>query len=139
MAFAACKALLQGQLGKYLAIGVSVYLFELAVIVIAESAGATTFIAIGLSFWLGLAVSFFLQKMVAFNDRRMHHRVLLPQIIAVGLLVLFNFGFTLGVAHLLADLVPTTISRTIALGITTVWNFYLYKTRIFKTEDPIID
>ncbi len=37
---------------RYLVIGVSVYLFELLVIVIAQAAGASTVTAVGLSFWL---------------------------------------------------------------------------------------
>jgi len=31
--------------------------------------------------------------------------------------------------------VPAPISRTIALGATTIWNFYLYKTRIFGDNE----
>lgn len=124
---------------RYLIIGVSVYLFELAVIVLAQKAGATSVVAVGLSFWLGLLVSFFLQKLVTFGDKRMHHRILLPQLIAVGLLVLFNFGFTIGVTQLLGGVLPAAVTRTVALGITTFWNFYLYKTRIFKTDAPVID
>lgn len=121
---------------RYLVVGGSVYLFELVVIVVAQKAGANPIIAVGLSFWLGLIVSFALQKLFTFSDRRLHHRILLPQFLAVSALVLFNFGFTLLVTKLLANLLPAVITRTIALGITTFWNFYLYKTHIFKTSGP---
>lgn len=130
---------LRTPFGKYLLIGGSVYVFELVVIVVALSMGASSVIAVGVSFWLGLIVSFILTKFVTFGDRRTHHRVLLPQIIAVSCLVAFNFGFTLLVAHLLETILPAVVTRTLALGITTIWNFYLYKTRIFKTEAPLID
>jgi putative flippase GtrA len=133
------RDLLNRPFGRYLVIGVSVYLFELIVIVVAQGLGAGPILAVALSFWLGLSVSFFLQKLVTFSDKRMHHRVLIPQIIAVCLLVLFNFGFTVLVTELLTDIVPAVITRTLALGITTIWNFYLYKTRIFKTDAPIVD
>jgi putative flippase GtrA len=126
---------LQKPSHRYLLIGVSVYLFELLVIFVAQSLGANNILAVGLSFWLGLIVSFVLQKVVTFKDKRTHHRVLLPQIIAFSLLVLFNFGFTILVTELLTSIVPAAITRTIALGITTVWNFYLYRTKIFKTDD----
>lgn len=119
---------------RYLIVGVSVYLFELLVIVIALRAGASNVWAVGISFWAGLVVSFFLQKLVTFGDKRMHHRILLPQLVAVTLLVLFNFGFTLLVTKLSQPLVPAVVSRTLALGITTLWNFYLYKTRIFTNS-----
>lgn len=133
------KDLLHRPFGRYLIIGVSVYIFELVVIFVAQHQGASAVVAVGLSFWLGLIVSFFLQKLVTFGDTRMHHRILLPQLIAVTLLVLFNFGFTLVVTKLLQHLLPAVATRTLALGITTIWNFYLYKTRIFKTDDVVID
>lgn len=117
---------------RYLVIGISVYLFELLVIVVARQAGFGSVAAVGLSFWAGLVLSFGLQKIVTFGDRRLHHRVLIPQLAAFAALVMFNFGFTLALTKLLEDIVPATICRTVALGITTIWNFYLYKTRIFK-------
>jgi putative flippase GtrA len=124
--------------GRYLIIGVSVYIFELVVIFAAQALGASAILAVGLSFWLGLLVSFFLQKLVTFGDRRMHHRILIPQLIAVALLVLFNFGFTLAVTKLLQNVLPAVATRTLALGITTIWNFYLYKTRIFNSPDAAL-
>jgi putative flippase GtrA len=126
---------LQKPSHRYLVIGVSVYLFELLVIFAAQYFGANNILAVGLSFWLGLIVSFILQKVVTFKDKRTHHRVLLPQMIAFSLLVLFNFGFTILVTELLTDIVPAVVTRTLALGITTIWNFYLYRTKIFKTDD----
>jgi putative flippase GtrA len=123
---------------RYLFIGVSVYALELVIIVIAQRLGASAVVAVGLSFWLGLIVSFVLQKLVTFGDKRLHHRVLLPQVMAFSLLVLFNFGFTILVTKLLSPTIPAVLTRTLALGITTIWNFYLYKTRIFKTDgEPV--
>lgn len=123
---------------RYLLIGGSVYVFELAVIVIAQHQGAGPVLAVGLSFCLGTAVSFLLTKLVTFSDRRMHHKVLLPQIIATICLVLFNLGFSLVLAALLSDQLPTVVVRTLALGITTIWNFYLYRTRIFNKDLAIV-
>ena len=100
----------------------------------AVKVGASNVMAVGISFWAGLVVSFFLQKLVTFGDKRMHHRILLPQLIAVTLLVLFNFGFTLLVTKALQAIVPAVVTRTVALGITTIWNFYLYRTRIFTSD-----
>ena len=120
---------------RYIINGVSVYVFELVVIVVAQRLGANAVVAVGISFWLGLFVSFLLTKLVTFGDKRMHHKVLLPQIVAFSLLVLFNFGFTLLVTKLLSSFVPAVLTRTLALGVTTIWNFYLYKTRIFRSQD----
>lgn len=120
---------------RYIVIGVSIYIFELLVIVVAQSLGAKAVVAVGISFWLGLIASFMLQKFVTFGDKRVHHKVLLPQMVAFAVLVLWNFLFTVGVTAALDSWVSPTITRTIALGITTIWNFYLYKTRIFRTDD----
>lgn len=126
------RQLMRTPTGRYLVVGVSVYIFELVVIYVAQRLGANPLVAVGLSFWLGLIVSFLLQKLFTFGDKRMHKKVLLPQIAAVCLLVLFNFGFTLLLTKLLQDLLPPAATRTLALGLTTIWNFYLYKTKIFK-------
>ncbi len=117
---------------RYLLVGGSVYVFELLVIVVAQHQGAGPVAAVAISFVLGTAVSFLLQKLVTFSDKRMHHKVVIPQVVATILLVLFNFGFTLLVTKLLAHVLPAVVSRTLALLMTTVWNFYLYRTRIFK-------
>lgn len=130
--------LLKRPLYRYLIIGGSIYLLELVVIVVAQAAGASAILAVGLSFWIGLLISFGLQKIVTFSDRRMHHRIVVPQFIAYSLLVLFNFGFTLLVTNLLVSVIPAVATRTLALGITTFWNFYLYKTRIFKANANVV-
>ncbi len=128
------KSFLGRPLGKYLVIGGSVYVLELIVIVVAQALGAMPTLAVGISFWVGLVISFLLTKLVTFGDKRTHHRVLLPQIIAFSLLVLFNFSFTVLVTGWLQNSLPPVVTRTFALGLTTIWNFYLYRTRIFKTD-----
>jgi putative flippase GtrA len=126
--------LLQRPGCRYLLIGGSVYVFELLVIVVVQQLGSSAVWAVAISFCLGTLVSFFLQKLVTFGDKRMHHRILLPQMIATGLLIVWNLGFSVLLTKLLQDAVPAVVTRTIALGITTVWNFYLYKTHIFKNN-----
>ena len=120
---------------RYIVVGVSVYIFELLVIIVAQALGAGGLLAVGLSFWLGLIVSFGFQKLVTFGDKRMYHRIVLAQVAAFSLLVLFNFVFTLFVTKLLISIIPAVVCRSVALGITTIWNFYLYKTQIFAHED----
>lgn len=119
---------------RYIIIGLLVYGFELLVIILAQQAGAGNLLAVGLSFWLGLLLSFGLQKIITFGDKRLHHKILITQFIAVCLLVLFNFGFTLLLTAALDGRLSAVLCRTLALGITTIWNFYIYKTYIFKTS-----
>jgi putative flippase GtrA len=134
------KKLTSKPVGRYIIVGVSVYLFEVITIVVAKIFQVNDVFAIALSFWLGLFASFLLQKLVTFGDKRFHRRFLLVQFLAFSGLVAFNFAFTICIGYLLQGTVPAVISRTIALGITTFWNFYLYKTRIFKLhpEEPPI-
>ena len=121
---------------RYLLIGGTVYAFEIAVILVAQRLGATPVWAVAISFCLGTLVSFLLQKLVTFGDKRMHHSILIPQVIATMLLIAWNLGFSVLLAKLLQGVVPAVVSRTVALLITTFWNFYLYKTRIFNRAEP---
>lgn len=123
---------------RYLIVGGLVYVFELWIIVWAQHHGATPTEAVALSFTLGLIVSFFLQKLFTFGDKRMHHKIVLRQAFAVGLLVVWNLCFTVIITKAVQSFMPATIARTIALLITTIWNFYLYKTRIFTPHSPVI-
>jgi putative flippase GtrA len=122
---------------RYVLVGGTTYVVELAVIVLAQHLGASAVRAVAISFWFGLIVSFTLQKLVTFSDRRTHHKVVLSQIASFSLLVLFNFGFTIVVTKLLQHALPVVVIRTLAIGITTLWNYYLYKTRIFRV--PVVD
>lgn len=132
------KQYLKRPLYRYLLVGGSIYILELVVIVVAQALGAGPVVAVAWSFWIGLLCSFGLQKLFTFSDRRLHHRIVIPQLLAVTLLVLWNFGFTVLVAKLLVHYIPAVVSRTLALGITTIWNFYLYKTKIFKTNSDVV-
>ena len=132
------KALLRQRFYRYLIVGGSVYIFELGVIALVQWRGGSAVLAVGLSFWLGLILSFGLQKGVTFGDKRLRRSVLLPQVLAFSVLVMFNFGFTVFTTNLLSPWAPAAVTRTLALGATTIWNFYLYKTRIFRASDSSI-
>jgi putative flippase GtrA len=119
---------------RYLIVGGSVYIFELLVIVVSQQAGATPVWAVTISYCTGTLLAFLLQKLVTFSDKRMHHKILIPQLIATCLLVAWNLVFTILVTKLLQHHLPVVVIRTIAIAITVIWNFYLYKTRIFKSD-----
>ena len=123
---------------RYVLVGGSVYVLELIVILVGQQSGLSDVAAVALAFWIGLSISFLLQKFVTFGDARTHHRVILKQVAAVATLIVFNFVFTIVLTKLTADVLPAAVSRTIALLITTLWNFYLYRTSIFRTAaNPI--
>lgn len=123
---------------RYLLIGGTVYALELLIIVIAQHFGSSARWAVSLSFWSGFIISFGLQKLVTFGDTRLQRKIVISQFLAVGVLVVCNYGFTIFVTSALQPAVPAAISRTLALAVTTIWNFYLYKTRIFKPSQPLL-
>lgn len=130
--------LLKRPFVRYLVVGGGVYALELIVILIGQHSGMSAVSAVALAFWVGLIASFVLQKFITFSDRRRHHRIILKQVIAVSVLVMWNFLFTIIVTKLLSEHIPATLTRTMALLITTLWNFYLYKTTIFRVpENPV--
>jgi putative flippase GtrA len=128
---------LKKPLTRYILVGGSAYIIEIAVIFIAQKFGANNILAVALSFWIGLTYSFILQKFFSFGDSRTHHKVLLPQILMVVALVTFNFTFTLATTALLQHMLPAIATRTLAIAITTLWNFYLFKAHIFRV--PVVD
>lgn len=132
------KELLKKPFYRYLIVGGSIYLLEVAVIVLAQRQGLSAVASVGVAFWVGLVVSFVMQKFVTFSDKRTHHKILIPQALAFTALVFFNFGFTLLFTKLVVSIIPAAIARGFALGITTFWNFFLYKTRIFKNDEPTV-
>jgi putative flippase GtrA len=131
-------ALLKRPGVRYLIVGGLVYAFELAIIIIAQRAGLGSISAVAMAYALGTLVSFILQKLVTFGDKRMQHKIVGLQLLATIALVIFNLGFTLCLTWLLDAWLPTVLIRTIALGITVIWNFYLYKTRIFKGVTEVV-
>ncbi|WP_370647824.1 DUF6056 family protein [Leucobacter aridicollis] len=119
---------------RYVLVGGIGYLFEMTVLFVAAvllSQGAATSVTV--SYWLGLAFSFVLQKLLAFGNRERSSGVLGAQAGFYLLLVFLNYGFTLVVAAWAAPAIGVFWSRTIALAITTIWNFFLYRTVIFGT------
>jgi len=115
-----------------LIVGGSVYVLELLIILIGQHEGLSAVWAVAWAFIIGTTVSFLLQKFVTFGDKRTHHKIVIAQVVATGLLIVFNLAFSVLVTKLLQHHLPAVVTRTLALGITTIWNFYLYKTRIFK-------
>jgi putative flippase GtrA len=91
-----------------------------------------------ISYCLGTLTAFLLQKFVTFGDKRLHHKVVVPQLLATCALVGWNLLFTVMLTKLCEGILPTAVIRTMAIGITTLWNFYLYKTSIFRIPEELV-
>jgi len=126
------QKLLKHSSVRYLLVGGSAYIIEILIILEGQKLGKNGTLVVAISFWVGLIYTFILQKYFSFGDSRSHHKILLPQLLKVCALVLFNFCFTIVLTILLRHVLPLVVTRTIAIGITVLWNYYLYNRHIFK-------
>jgi len=128
----------QHQAVRYVFIGGVAYLIELTALyffAVTLSLGSTLGVAI--SFWTGLVASFVLQKMFSFKNKAANKKHLTKQMTAYMTLVGFNYIFTLGFVAIFEAHIGLFVARTIALLITTVWNFYIYSKHIFKNQEDV--
>ena len=117
---------------SYIIVGGTSYAIELSVLLLlVHVLHFNTTLAVSIGFWLGLVISFLLQKFLAFKNTDTRARRLTIQTVYYALLVLFNYGFTLLFVHLLEPFIDLSIARTLALIITTAWNYVIYKKVIF--------
>ncbi len=131
------QSLFRHRLMRYLFIGGASYLIELLVLLsLANILSFDATIAVAYSFWVGLAASFFLQKNFAFQNKDNTRSTVGKQALQYGLLVGFNYIFTIFFVALTAHIIGLVPSRTLALLLTTVWNFVIYSRIIFKPITP---
>lgn len=128
------KKLLHHPLARYIFVGGFSYLIELAVLltlhrVINFSVELSTAIA----FWVGLIVSFILQKHLAFRDYQKTVSSISGQLGKYGILVGFNYLFTIFIVSIFSSRL-ILLSRTLALVIVTFWNYFIYKKYIFTKK-----
>lgn len=125
------KVLLRRPSVRYLIVGASAYFIEFTILLIFTRIGWSATLSTAISFWFGLSIAFFLQKFVTFGSNDTSVKKMGKQTAAYLLLVLFNYAFTITFVSVLpSNLILFT--RTVALVITTSWNFFLYK-RLFKS------
>ena len=133
--------LLQRPLVRYILVGGTVYVVELAIIFGLQLRGLSAVVAVGISYIVGTMLAFTLQKLFTFRDKRMHRKVVGLQLLAMAGLVIFNFLFSIALTALMQHTLPAVVVRTGAILITTLWNFYLYRTAIFKNgaaDEPAV-
>lgn len=108
------------------------YVFDIGILVSLYSGLHTSrAVAASASFWLGLIFSFLLQKLLAFQDYKKEMRAISRQIFWYAILIVINYFVTI----LVVSMFPgryIVISRTAALLVTTLWNYFIYKKIIFR-------
>lgn len=115
---------------RYVFIGGISYIIELsALLLLARMLSPAQ--AVACSFWIGLVISFILQKKIAFSNKTTTKKAFGKQAVFYGTLVLFNYVFTIIFVSLLTSYLGIAIARTLALLLTVSWNYFVYK-EIFK-------
>lgn len=132
------KRLLSKKITRYILIGGVSYVIEVGILATCVYLGAQTWLAVTIAFWVGFVVSLFLQKIIVFQDRDKRPRTLFVQTLLYGTLVAFNYVFTLVFISSLEAQLGVIVARTIALILTTGWNFIIYNKMIFRENNQRI-
>lgn len=123
---------LQNSVFRFLFVGGLTYIVDMAVLIgLYSGFHAPRAVAAGTSFWVGLLFSFLLQKFVAFQDYQREMKAISRQAVWYAVLVAFNYVITL----LIVSLFPAKyliLSRTVAVAVTCIWNYFFYKKIIFR-------
>lgn len=121
------KKYLSHSLVRYILVGGCSYALELIILFsLYRLAGLSATTATAISFWVSIITSFFLQKIFSFKNYQKQVKMLSKQFTAYGILVLFNYCFTILVVAFFPDNL-LLLSRTLALAIVTVWNYLFYR------------
>lgn len=128
------QKLWHSTLVRYCIIGGTSYAVELSVLLCLHLAlHLQRTIATGIAFWIGLVVAFVLQKLLAFRDYDKEVKTIAKQGTIYGILVAWNYVFTLTLVSVFPDNY-LVYSRTAALIITTIWNYFIYQRFIFNSS-----
>lgn len=95
----------------------------------------TSVLAVGISFWLGFLIAFVLQKLIAFKNTDRSKKTVARQTLLYSGLVGVNYLFTLAFVAIFGPILGTIVARTIALIITTGWNYVIYSKLIFRSKN----
>lgn len=114
------------------------YLFEMTAILLLKKIFSLTNVeAVTISYWIGLGVAFFLQKIITFSnlDKRLH--IIGKQVIIYVVLVLFNYSLNILAVDIFAKDSNVYLIRTLVILFCTLINFPVYKI-IFSNKSNII-
>lgn len=135
MSVSLAKKILSHTGVRYLITGGASYGIELSVLLLLSGIlHLGPVLSVGISFWVGLVISFILQKFLAFNNKTVKPKHLIRQSLQYGALVLVNYLFTLWFVSTFEPIVGLVIARTVALIITTIWNYFIYKYVLFGNK-----
>lgn len=130
------QRLISESLLKYIVVGISAVIVDYGSFYILYSKfNAGLVLANSIGFVLGLCASFFLNRIWSFKSsgysKKAAHQLAAYLTLAVVNLVVTNL-LIVGMVKLG---IPALIAKLIAIAMTTIWNYLLFKFIIFKADD----
>lgn len=120
---------------RYLIVGTLAYAVEMIILYgLRYALNLSPLKAVAISFWTGLVVAFILQKIITFKNHSRSLHILSKQLGGYGVLVAFNYAFTLLLVNLFSPSFSVFLIRTMAILITTLWNYIIYRS-LFKNQE----
>lgn len=127
------KKFFKQPLVRYVFVGGISYIAEMLTLYVCSTLlGLSSIPSVTISFWIGFVLSFILQKVVAFSNKERALKRLFWQSASYAILVLANYLFSIATVAMFDSITGIYIARTIALIITTSWNYVIYSKLIFK-------
>jgi putative flippase GtrA len=123
---------LQNSLFRYIFVGGIAYVIDIvALIGLYRYLHTSRAEAAAVSFWAGTLAGFVMQKFIAFQDYQKELRAISKQGASYAILITFNYLLTIFIVNLFPgrDIV---YSRTLAVAMTTLWNYVIYKKLVFR-------
>ncbi len=125
--------LLSRPLFRYIIIGGSTVVIDVGLLAVLKGAfGVNVYLAATVSYWASLLFNFSLNKFWTFEVKTntVHHLFLYGVLIVINYFTGLAFIGALGRAH-----INYLVAKTMALAVTTVWNYFLYRYVIFVTAE----
>lgn len=119
----------------YVVVGVVGFAVDFGLLVLFREVVRTpVWLAATISFWASLAVVFLSNKYLTFDARGAGSRQLLRYFVLLGV----NYLATLGVIYLAERTgFGYQIGKVVAVGMTTIWNYFAYQLWVFRTPEPV--
>lgn len=120
---------------RYVVVGGFAFVFDVALLwLLHEMLGISLAISAPVAFLASFAVTYTLQRLVAFRS----DEAVLPSVIRYTLLVAFNTVATTGIVWAAnAAGLPWESGKVIAVAATTVWNYFAYRHWVFPTRKAL--
>ena len=132
--------MLRSRLVRYLIVGGSAYLMEMAVLYgLHDGIGLSPVKSVAISFWFGLVIAFVLQKFITFENHEKRMHIIGFQLALYGCLVAVNYLITLLAVKYLSNHYSVFEIRTAVIALSTIWNYVVYKRWLFKTKPLELD